>query len=161
VSGYFTRRVKVCLITEDYYALDLIEKIIRRIKSEGIIKQDVVLYKSESSKGKSKLLSKLHRLIAVMRDFCDKVLIFIDADGESVNEVRRRFRIKSSNTFLIVFDYEIEEWILPNTPHPSRELKRRELYEKYMLPDYAEKVDLDKVRNLRSFKEFINALNDP
>jgi len=59
VSGYFTRRVKVCLITEDYYALDFIEKIIRRIKSEGIIKQDVVLYKSESSKGKTDLLPAL------------------------------------------------------------------------------------------------------
>jgi len=64
----------------------------------------------------------------------------------------------------IIFDQEIEEWITLSTQDkPSDELRRKEKYEKHMLPNYVNKVDFDdpKLTNLRSFKEFLEALNDP
>jgi len=64
----------------------------------------------------------------------------------------------------IIFEQEIEEWITKSTQQkPSEELKTTERYEKYKLPNYVSKIEFDnpKLMNLRSFKDFLNALNDP
>jgi len=66
---------------------------------------------------------------------------------------------------VILFNYEIEEWIcislgLKWHSKPSAELKQKLKYEKSDLPSYVDKLDFKKLVNKsKSFIKFIEALN--
>jgi len=177
VSGSSTRQTqptpkRIRIIAEDTYAVDFLDGIIKRLKSAGKIPSEIEVEEIRSTKGAGKIFSgKISDLIKVWEDETDKILIFVDADGKPVDKIREKLEILLKRNIKypekvkeIIFEQEIEEWItLTTQDKPSDELKRREKYEKYMLPDYVDRVDFDDPRlmNLRSFKEFLGALNDP
>lgn len=107
----------------------------------------------------------MRRIVKTIIDSCDKILIFQDADGRNRDEVfeevkshlRELAEFINKRIFIIIFN---EEWIIPNTTKPANYLKQHEDYEKSSLPAYADRVDFNAIRNLRSFKDFLSALND-
>jgi len=164
------RTVSLALLTEDTYAPKFIEGIIKRLIETNWINNKINVYKSNRTYRKIQpCTDKLRRILSVAIDMCDKILIFLDADGrprdEIVNEVKSHLgselaKLLGKRIFVIVFHEEIEEWILPNTQKPSDVLKRKERYEKWSLPDHVNRVDFYAANQLDSFRDFINALND-
>jgi len=67
---------------------------------------------------------------------------------------------------ILLFEYEIEEWICKSLGYhwstkPSEELKLREGYAKHRLPDYVHKLDFEKLKkNCNSFREFLKILRE-
>jgi hypothetical protein len=68
---------------------------------------------------------------------------------------------------LVVFAQEAEEWILASMGRtsvdrkPSDFLRMTRRYEKRELPKFVRSLDLEALKRLRSFKDFIEALDDP
>jgi hypothetical protein len=106
----------------------------------------------------------------------DKIVRIKDAHGKQLNKVREqveRFEFRELDEYLrkilriVLLDYEVEEWICISkgirfSDKPSEELRRRENYEKYKLPNYADELDIRKLREgSRSFREFVEAVEDP
>jgi hypothetical protein len=163
------RTITVALLTEDTYAPAFIDGLIRRAINEGIITRNVVVCKSRNTYRKIQpCTDKMRRIVNTIIDMCDKILIFQDADGRDRKKVLEEVRshlgelVKYINrrVFIIIFAQEIEEWIIPNTPSPADYLKRSEGYEKNLLPHYVNRVNFSRVRDLESFMDFLNALND-
>ncbi|BBD73462.1 hypothetical protein HS1genome_1851 [Sulfodiicoccus acidiphilus] len=159
--------MRIALLTEDTHAPSFIEKVMERLKEEGRLNVEVVVCKGENSYRKIRPCSdKIRRIINSIIDKCDRILIFQDAHGEDRSEVERRALSHLENLstyigkkiFIIIFEEEIEEWILPNTPRPADELKRKEMYEKSSLPSYSSEVDFKKLDRVRSFRDFLYAL---
>ena len=162
---------KIRIIAEDAYAVDFLKGIIKKLKSAGKIPSEIEVEEIRSTKGAGKIFSdKILGILRVWEKETDKILIFVDADGKPVNKIREKLeRLKRNlknpqKVKEIIFEQEIEEWITKSTQNkPSDELRRKEMYEKDMLPDYVNRVNFNdpKLMNLRSFKEFLGALNDP
>jgi len=173
VSGSFTRQTlptpkKIGIIAEDTYAVKFLEGIIKRLNDAKIIAQEIKIIRSRSTYGVGNVCNaKTRRIIDAWEDEVDKILLFMDADGMPIEDkIKECKKIigDSQKVKPIIFEQEIEEWITKSTQQkPSEELKTTERYEKYMLPNYVSRIKLDdpKLMNLRSFKGFLNALNDP
>ena len=160
-------RTTVALLTEDTYAPAFIEGVIRRLVERNYIDNEIYVCKGKDSYRKIlPCTDKMRRIIKNIIDKCDKVLVFQDADGRDVgevyNDVKSHLKELSDyidrKIFIIIFNQEIEEWIIPNAHKPSDELKRTRGYEKYQLPNYVNEVDFEKIKNLRSFQDFLRAL---
>lgn len=163
------RAISVALLTEDTYAPIFIERVIRRAIHDGIINRNITICKSRNTYRKIQpCTDKIRRIVKTIIDLCDKILIFQDADGRNRDEVfeevkshlRELAEFINKRIFIIIFNEEIEEWIIPNTTKPANYLKQHEDYKKSSLPAYADRVDFNAIRNLRSFMDFLNALND-
>ena len=99
----------------------------------------------------------------------DKVIVIADGDNhpktkekEIKKHVPRKFK---KNTKIIVFKYEIEEWICKSLGiayrgKPSAALKRSKNYFKRDLPKYVEKLDLERLDKETTFQEFLKAIKD-
>ncbi len=99
------------------------------------------------------------------------VLILLDGDGHSLpefqncilNSIKSEYRNKIK---LFLFDYEIEEWICHDlnikykNSKPSQILKHKQKYEKHNLPNYAEKLDCNKLKTCVSFDRFLSTLKN-
>jgi len=142
--------------------------IIEKLKSARIISHGIEIVNPTPANGKGNVCSpKTKRIISILEDKVDMVLLFIDADGMKVENIRKECEGiigKSNKVRIIIFDQEIEEWITCSTQQkPSEELKSKRRYDKSMLPDYVDEVvsNYSKLTNLRSFRDFLEALNDP
>ncbi|BAB67034.1 hypothetical protein [Sulfurisphaera tokodaii] len=162
-------RITVALLTEDTYAPAFIEGVIKRLIELKVVNSEIYICKGKDTYRKIQLCTdKMRRIIKNIIDKCDKILIFQDADGrnreEVYEEVRSHLKELNSNVgkkiFIIIFDEEIEEWILHNVHKPSDVLKRTRSYEKYQLPNYLNEVSSERIQNLRSFKDFLCALQE-
>lgn len=106
----------------------------------------------------------------------DKIIRIKDGEGNRFDEVMRNIeevelknldKTLKDKVKIVILDCEIEEWICISKDikfncKPSRELRIRERYEKHMLPKYVDELDIDKLkRRSRSFRDFLNAIEDP
>ena len=163
-------RITVALLTEDTYAPAFIEGVIKRLVELKVFNTEIYICKGKDTYRKIQLCTdKIRRIAKNIIDKCDKILIFQDADGRNREEVYEEVRshLKELNNyigkkiFIIIFEEEIEEWILPNVHKPSDVLKRTRSYEIYQLPNYVNEVNFERIQNLRSFKDFLCALQAP
>lgn len=100
----------------------------------------------------------------------DRIVIVVDADRRPINQVEketlnlidRNFRNKVR---VAVLTHEIEEWICYSEDisfrdrKPSEVLKYERDYQKFRLPDYADRMDCQKLQHCESFRRFLNAVN--
>ncbi|WP_449463012.1 hypothetical protein PQ610_01990 [Tardisphaera miroshnichenkoae] len=104
---------------------------------------------------------------------CDKIVVMLDADGNGAEEREREFREKqcpkddksNPRIFVIAFETEAEEWITASMGKregkPSHYLHEHENYEKEQLPSQVGRLDFEKLKGLRSFNYFVEAIGDP
>ncbi|QGA53903.1 hypothetical protein GFS03_04590 [Sulfolobus sp. E5-1-F] len=172
-SGSQNKRVHI--VSEDTYGPKFVEYLIDVLKSKGLIPHNIVPCKSRSTNGKGnfKNVAIWRRIKGIIRSgICDKAIILIDGDGKDIKEVKEEYNLDKLTKELsedvkekictVIFDHEIEEWILPNSNEPSEELKRKEDYDKSDLPKYANEIDIELLKQKsRSFNDFLNCINDP
>jgi len=158
------RKVILC---EDTYGKGFFKDLLNRLKSEGFVSTHLGV-NVEMFYGPCN--SKLGRQLKIMayQKNCDFFIVFVDADGGNQAEVRERVDEHVPNhlrnvTCLIVFEYEIEEWLCFNfgiriNDKPSVILKHRLGYEKYRLRSYVRKLDLHRLMKCNTFHDFVNCL---
>jgi hypothetical protein len=166
---------EIVIITEDAYGGEFFKRLLNRLNREGLanIKLKKITGRKNPIHAPILCNSKLNRMIkAAELARPDFILVVYDGDGHSnydsrKNDVQKHIpkRVKTPVKILL-FEYEIEEWICRSLGYnwstkPSDELKKREGYEKYQLPDYVDKLDFEKLkRNCRSFQEFLKIVGE-
>ena len=164
---------EIVIITEDAYGGEFFKRLLRRLNREGLA--DVRLKKIRGRKNPihAPFLCdpKLNRIIkAAELAKPDFILVVYDGDGPSNYDSRKKDVEKhipknvKTPVKILLFEYEIEEWICRSLGYnwstkPSDELKKREGYDKYKLPNYVDKLEFEKLkRNCKSFREFLRIL---
>jgi len=165
----------IMIFTEDTYGRDFIKGLVSRLKIEGLIKSEIGVNVRRLA---GICNSKMQRQIKAAAITHEKIIVIADADGKPIQEIRKRILYHVPPDLqkivrTIILRYEIEEWIcislgLHITKKPSIELdeyiKKKEKdaksgYKKYMLPKFVETLNINRLENYNSFKEFINALS--
>ena len=166
---------EIVIITEDTYGGEFFKRLLGRLNREGFtnIRLKKILGRKNPIRAPFLCDPKLNRIIkAAELAGPDFILVIYDGDGPS-NYASRKKDVgkhipKSLKTpvKILLFEYEIEEWICRSLGYswstkPSDELKKREGYEKYQLPDYVNKLDFERLkRNCKSFREFLTLVGD-
>jgi hypothetical protein len=163
------------ILTEDYYGPDFFKDLISRLRDMGLIR---VSQRVKIDWFPGKCNPKITRILKAKTDMLSKVIIVADAEGECIADARNRIdqHIPSNLrniTRYVVFPYCIEEWICEGLgirrskhTHPVVCLNdylrrtRGEDYEKYMLPDFVDKIDINVLKNNnQEFKNFLQYVN--
>ncbi|QDA30997.1 hypothetical protein FH039_04440 [Thermococcus indicus] len=166
---------EIVIITEDAYGGEFFKRLLSRLRTEGLT--DTRLKKLSGRKNPihapylcNSKLGKILRASELVRP--DFILLVYDGDGPSNYESKKKDvekhipRNLKIPVKILLFEYEIEEWVCKSLGYswstkPSDELKRRERYTKSKLPEYADKLDFEKLkRNCKSFREFLRILGD-
>jgi len=152
------------IFCEDRKGKPFFERLINRMKREGIA-GNISIKVGYIGGCVGSVLER--RIRASMRD-CSKFIIVYDAHGRNVEEVRKsvwRFvpDAVKVNSCIVILDFEIEEWICVSEGidcgnEPYKTLKHKIGYEKYKLPDFAERLNFERLRGYRSFDEFLDCL---
>jgi len=159
------------ILTEDTYGTKFFEKIANKLEVK-------VKVKAERISGVCS--GKMTRQIKACINDCDKIIVIVDGDGNPEDK-EKTVREKHFNGFdedkqkkldVVVFEYEVEEWICTSlgikfNSKPSEALDEWEKkqkgdkaeYEKKYLPEYVEKLDFGKLKDCNSFKKFKQLLN--
>jgi len=161
---------EIVIITEDAYGGEFFKRLLNRLNREGLTSIRLKKITGRKNPIHAPFLCdpKLNRMIkAAELARPDFILMVYDGDGPSnypsrKREVQRHIpKGVKTPVKILLFEHEIEEWICRSLGYkwstkPSDELKKREGYEKYQLPDYVDKLDFKKLkRNCRSFQEFL------
>lgn len=160
--------MRLKIFCEDSHGVRFFEKLIERLKQEKLFDNSVGV---KVGKYYGPCNTKMKRLILASYDEYpyDKFLIICDLDKKAIDDVKPLIVKHIPEEYLpkgmvILCDWEIEEWICVSAgikidDKPSTILKKREYYEKYMLPKYVDKLDFDKLKSCKSFNEFRAALD--
>ncbi len=171
----FTR--EVVLIVEDKYGGEFFKRLINKLNNSNLLNYKIVFSKIRGQRNPIHnpylCNKKMEKIIKTVDNFTktNKIIIILDGDKnqgkyeENLNKAKRHIpnNIKTPYS-IIIFDYEVEEWICASlnikwSSKPSDALKAKYKYKKQHLPTYVDKLDFDKLRRVKSFKDFINALN--
>lgn len=156
--------MKIKIFCEDRKGKDFFLKLANRLKEQNLIGnvQIKVRYIGGS------ISTKLTRSIkASLISNQIKFIIVYDAHGRPIEDVREEVRsfIPSeivNKTCIVILRYEIEEWICYNedirTQTPYKTLKQSTGYEKYRLPEWADRLNIDKLSKCPSFSEFLECI---
>ena len=159
--------MRVSFFTEDAFGPQFIIRLIPILRNHGLIDEDTIVGKSRAF---PKCNPKLGKMVSASSLFFDRAVVLVDAEGYATDivESKTRNHIKDKDalaiTRFVVMQYEIEEWICESEEFnlegskPSEILKTKLRYEKFQLPLYAERMHLERMRNCRSFQDFIRAL---
>ncbi len=159
--------MNILILGDDSYGKGFYPKLIERIFG-----------RSYSTLFKRAIGPKVSRIIKAnfISSNPDKIIRIKDGEGNRIDEVVRNIeemelrnldRTLKDKVKIVILDCEVEEWIciskgIKFNCKPSRELRMREKYEKHMLPKYVDKLDIDKLKvKSRSFRDFLNAIEDP
>ena len=166
--------VKFRMFVEDEYGSEFFEKLINRLKEEGLIPEDTTV---KSSKPPADCNTKTDRAIKSALSFgFDRVVLVIDGDGNpeekqkiAESHIPPEFKDRVD---VIVFEYEAEEWICKSLgirygsyTKPSKALndwlksKEGREYHKRDLPKFVSSLDLSLLRNDKIFKNLVKFLN--
>jgi hypothetical protein len=172
------------MITEDTYGCDFLKGVRDRLAEEGLLRGKQSIQCHHMGILRNKDVGRMVKAALLDRGD-DKVLIVVDADGRSREDVEsdvvpfvrrgmRGGRTGKGNieelmgrVRLVVFAQEAEEWILASIGRtsvgrkPSDFLRMTRRYEKRELPKFVRSLDLGALKKMRSFKDFIEALDDP
>lgn len=165
--------VKFRFFVEDEYGDEFFEKLVNRLKGEGLIPRDVVI---DVKKLPADCNKKIDRVLNASLKFgnFDRAVLIIDGDG---NSKKKRESAKSHIPFdlkdrvdVIVFEYETEEWICLSlgikysNVKPSKALnewlkiKRGKNYHKRDLPKFVPELNLKNLSNDENFKLLLTIL---
>ena len=114
---------------------------------------------------------KMTRVIKTVVHKVDRIIILADADGKSLESKESDVLqyVDSEHTSrvrIVLFDYEIEDWICyslgikPCGKKPSLVLERKRDYRKNRMPRYANDLDCQALQNCRSFKSLVDSLRN-
>ncbi len=164
---------KILILTEDTYGKDFFRRLINRLKSQSLIKN----YTFEYIRYPGRCNPKLCRILKLKGINSFKIIIVADADGMNKNYIRSMLEKHVPDEFrnitkYIIFNHCIEEWIciglgivIHSSQDPVRVLNdylrqnKGIEYEKYMLPSFADKLDLKKLMSNQEFKYFLDCIN--
>jgi len=162
-------------LTEDKYGVDFFKKLVNRLKSMHVVDKSWHIY-VEWMHGKC--YAKTERIInAKRRVGLGKIVVAADAEGDDKEEVaeflsRHIPEDLKALTKYVIFNDCIEEWVCEGLGiehrglHPVECLdrwlreNRKRGYEKFMLPDFAGKIDIKKLQNNnKEFSIFISEIS--
>lgn len=164
---------KVRVFTEDSYGVGFIRALVKKFKKEGKIPHS---FKIKPKPIPGLCSKKFERAIKASCLDYDKVVIFIDGDGEEdiakYNQQEHTEQApENCKTSIVVNEYEIEEWILyardekvKGNPKPSKAIKTIiPKYKKHSLTkSFGNTIKnpkcWDKVKKYRKFKELHKAI---
>ena len=155
--------MKFLFLVEDYFGQPFFERFFSKKANERIFSGKLERVRHV------KLSGKITRQIKANIGKVDRIIIIADADGGDLNAKNLHIARFIDNVYaeyvkIVLLDYEIEEWICHsegikfNDQKPSNVLKHKIGYEKYRLPEYAEKMDCVKLQGVTSFKRFASSL---
>ncbi len=163
----------ILILIEDFYGKDFIKNLVNRLKREGVIGKNI---KVDCQWSYGRLNPKITRILRSNADYVDRAIIVIDAEGENEEDVIRKLEELipqeiEPKTKYIVFDYCIEEWICKGlsirfnqdpikslSDYLRRKYGAHHSYKKYMLPDFAEEIDIEKLMDDQQFVRFLGYL---
>lgn len=163
------------VLCEDRYGIGFLEKLVDRMKNDQIIPTVPVSVTKFYGPCNPKT-DRVLKTFAYMNNY-DSFVFVADADGNPQMEVRNKVTQHiptelQHSTDVVLLDYEIEDWLLVNEgipwtlvsriSKPSTILRERIGYEKHRLRQYAQRLDIPKLRRqCRSFNEFVGCFNHP
>lgn len=160
---------EVLIFSEDTHGKIFFMNLVNRMKQENYIDRNNA-FNTDRYPGMCNPSIK-GRIIAKREDLgYQKFIINLDADGKKIDEIIQDVVVHFPNGYegdiSVVFNrHEIEEWIccsenISFNEKPSKILKHERKYEKRHLPNYVQKLDIEKLlRDCESFCEFIDCLN--
>jgi hypothetical protein len=170
--------MKCYIIVTDAYAGGFLQRLIQKCKNESKLKPEE--YSILSSRGNGNLNREVNKYIYVALVNHDRVMILLDGDKKPRKEVEKEFKKRIKPKFqkyvkLLIFDTEIEEWILKglglnfsSSKKASRILDEFERaqhppghYLKRMLPSYVNKLNIGNLNSDINFKELLTDIEDP
>ncbi|MEX0569611.1 MAG: hypothetical protein Q6363_010740 [Candidatus Njordarchaeota archaeon] len=123
----------------------------------------------------TKLFRIINASLASLSEKIRNIIIVADAEGRDIDLSIKQIEIHVPETakkrvHYIIFDYCIEEWICTGLgikirENPIEELKtylrqkKRLRYEKYMLTEFVDEINLSLLMNNKKFREFISWLS--
>jgi len=162
----------IWILTEDRYGKEFFKKLVNRMKELSMIqKSKQIKIKWFPGKCRPKL-SRILLALTVKSNQFQKCIIFADAEGKEIETAKTLIqkhipRSLQKSVHCIIFDYCIEEWICEGMnikwrgQHPveclDNYLQRTKQveYEKYMLPSFAEIIDIHTLlKNNQKFYQF-------
>lgn len=155
--------MKFYFLVEDSYGSGFITALFKKKSGEGRLSGKIV------DARRCSIGNKLKRMVNAARLKADRVIILRDAEGLPLDKATERIKQYLDPRYLdyvhvVLFDYEIEEWICYSQDIPVKEempskiLKHRQKYEKRHLPEFAEKLDCKKLAGCPSFLRLTCAL---
>lgn len=155
--------MKFVFLVEDHFGRPFFERLFSKKIDEQIVSGKLERVHH------AKLNGKITKQIKANIGKVDRIVIIADADGGDPAAKRQniaRFvdNVDSEHVKIVLLDYEIEEWICYSEgikfddQKPSNVLKHKRGYEKFRLPEYAEKIDCKKLQDINSFKRFVASL---
>jgi hypothetical protein len=156
---------RTAIFCEDKYGEPFLKKLTNLLKDIGLIDNtkgfDILKFYGACN-------SKLEHQLRVKSINSDNFIILVDSDGHDKTIIRQRVKQHVPPglvriTQIIVFDYEIEDWLccgmgIQITGRTAAIMKKEFNYEKYQLPSYVPKLDLKRLQDCSTFKEFIDSL---
>lgn len=157
---------RVAVFCEDKYGEPFLKELAARLKNEGLMKRSKgmdahMFYKPCNSK-----LS--HQLRTLSLNPISQFIILVDCDGHNTEEIKTRVQHHipcnlRNKTQIILFDYEIEDWLCVGLGESVNEktyekMKKKFNYEKHQLPDFVSRLDIDKLKLYPSFVKFLKYL---
>ncbi|MCY0884115.1 MAG: hypothetical protein OWQ50_10255 [Acidianus infernus] len=162
----------MCIVSEDTYGYAFFNELLKGLKERYNI-NDLALHNLGRSYNTYRgshydKLNKITKALCASND-CDIIIVTKDADGSNINDVSGEIMHYIPNDFnkvkVLVFDYEIEDWIVYNilgrlSPKPSKYLMEHFQYDKSQLPKYAKDIlnNIKSLCELESFRTFLRYL---
>ena len=163
------RYKRALILTEDKYGESFFKKLCQKLKEHGLISKQL---HCDVKKLPGKCNSKTERILLAREGLDDQIVIIADAHGTNKKEVIASLKGHIPKSFkkithLIIFDYCIEEWICKGLgikygTDPVTDLDRYlrstsgEKYEKYMLPSFLNRIDINLlINNDKNFNCFL------
>ena len=154
--------MKLYFIVEDTFGKPFIRKFFSKKRDEGKF-PGILVNSQQCHPG-----GKLRRMIRAATMDADRVVVMADADGKPLKDAEAKIRQYVDKEYsdmvrIVILTHEIEEWIcyskgLKIDKKPSKILARKISYEKSDLPDYATRLDCNKLMGCQSFKRLLNAI---
>lgn len=151
-------------IVDDYHGPSFIKKLFQKKLDEHIFTGKLLNVKRVPPGS-----SKIQRIIKAVSKKGIRIIILTDAEGLQPFEKKHKILQNIDSAYhkqirIVLLCYEIEEWICYSNgfkinSKPSEILKTKLQYKKSNLPDYALKLDCDKLRDCKSFEHLLNAIN--
>lgn len=166
------------IFSEDAYGPEFFKKLNNKLKREGVLDENLPFEKPQHFPGKCN--TKSGRIISTAGYDFDRVVVVVDADDPNKRddaysqiEVHLVEEIKSK-VYIIVLDYEIEEWICHSLEIDFRNEKPTEALDKWcrvnrgkgykkdkwQLPSFVDYLDIEKLMAHTSFRDYIEAVGE-
>lgn len=170
-SYWLTLKLKI--LCNDTYGKAFFKLLTNRLKEEDYISNFHISVAKFYGLCNPKLDRQM-RAFSCLRKY-NYFIVIVDADGKPPLEIREKIEChfpKDIDTVnrVVVLENEIEDWICASEDirlrdrKPSVILHHQRGYEKYRLPDYASRLDIERLReecaSFQSFLQFLETTRD-